>query len=88
MNEASGRAAAVERAVVDLMETRELEHRIGEEFAAVALDHSARGTTIWIEDPPVRARLHSEPAPPLGEALRVRLVRADPASRSLQFVRA
>ena len=88
MNEASGRAAAVERAVVDLMETRELEHRIGEVFGAVALDHSARGTTIWIDDPPVRARLHAEPAPPLGEPLEVRLVRADPASRSLQFARA
>ena len=58
---------------------------MGEVFRAVPLETDARGTIIQIDDPPVRARLHADPAPPLAEPLAVRLVRADPASRSLEF---
>ena len=85
MAESGQRAGQVERAVIDDVETRLLEHRIGERFTAVALEHDRRGSVIRIADPPVRARLHADPPPAAGDTLKVELVRADPASRSLEF---
>ena len=85
MAAADVRNGEVERAIVDDVETRVLEHRLGEEFTAVVVDIDARGARIQIADPPIRARLHATPAPELGASVRVRLVRADPAGRSLQF---
>ena len=61
MSEAGSRASQVERAIVDDMEVRTLEHRIGDRFTAVALDNDHRGTVIRIADPPVRARVHADP---------------------------
>ena len=85
MAETGSRAARVERAVVDDAEVRLLEHRVGEQFEAVALENDRRGTVIRIAEPPVRARLHADPQPAPGDRLAVTLVRADPASRSLEF---
>jgi exoribonuclease R len=85
MSEAGSRAARVERAVVDDMETRLLEHRIGERFGAVALENDRHGTVIRIAEPPVRARMHADPPPAPGNAVTVQLTRADPVSRSLEF---
>jgi exoribonuclease R len=85
MTEAGGLAARVERAAVDLMEARLLEHRIGETFRAIALENDRRGTVIRITDPPVRARLHADPQPQEGTVVEAKLVRADPVSRSLEF---
>ena len=64
---------------------RLLEHRVGERFDAVALENDRRGTVIRIAEPPVRARLHADPSPAAGDRVEVTLVRADPASRSLEF---
>ena len=58
---------------------------MGERFEAVALENDRRGTVIRIAEPPVRARLHADPQPAPGDRLAVTLVRADPASRSLEF---
>lgn len=85
MEDAGRRAASVERAVIDAAEIRMLEHRVGDAFSAVPLDHDRRGTVIQLVDPPVKARLHDTPEPELGEPVRVRLTRADPRSRSLEF---
>ena len=85
MGEAGSRAARVERAIVDDVETRVLEHRVGEQFTAVVLDNDRHGTVIRIADPPVRARMHADPAPAPGEIVAVQLTRADPVSRSLEF---
>jgi exoribonuclease R len=85
MAEAQTRAGRVEHAMIDLMETRLLEHRIGERFEATPLEDDRRGTVIQIAEPPVRARLHADPPPPLGRRVAVLLVRADPRSRSLEF---
>ena len=85
MTDAGSRAARVESAVVDDMEVRLLEHRLGEAFAAVALENDRHGTVIRIADPPVRARMHADPPPTPGDAVTVRLARADPVSRSLEF---
>ena len=85
MSEAGSRAARVERAIVDDVETRVLEHRVGERFTAVALENDRHGTVIRIADPPVRARMHADPAPAPGDIVAVQLTRADPVSRSLEF---
>jgi exoribonuclease R len=85
MAESGARAGQVERAIIDDVETRLLEHRIGERFQAVALENDRRGTVIRIAEPAVRARLHTDPPPNPGDLLTVELVRADPVSRSLEF---
>jgi exoribonuclease R len=85
MAESGARAGQVERAIIDDVETRLLEHRIGERFQAVALENDRRGTVIRIAEPAVRARLHTDPPPKPGDLLTVELVRADPISRSLEF---
>ncbi|MDX6495715.1 MAG: hypothetical protein QOE17_1701 [Gaiellales bacterium] len=85
MAESGARAGQIERAIIDAVETRLLEYRIGEHFQAVALENDRRGTVIRIAEPAVRARLHAEPPPKPGDLLTVELVRADPVSRSLEF---
>ncbi len=85
MEEAESRAGQVERAVVDDLEARLLEHRIGERFEAVVVDDDARGARLQIAEPPVRARLHGDRRIDPGTTLSVRLVAADPVGRSLRF---
>jgi len=58
---------------------------VGERFTAVALENDRHGTVIRIADPPVRARMHADPAPAPGDIVAVQLTRADPVSRSLEF---
>lgn len=85
MAQAAARAGQLERALVDEVEVRLLEHRVGETFSAAVTDVDKRGAHIWIADPLVRARVHSDPAPTPGSVVKVVLVRADPVSHSLQF---
>ena len=85
MEEAESRAGQVERAIVDELEARLLEHRVGERFDAVVVDHDARGARLQIAEPPIRARLHSDRRIDPGTTLAVRLVGADPLGRSLRF---
>ncbi len=70
-----------------------LAHRVGETFDAAVVDVDAPsngktrtrppGGTVALDDPPVRARCLGEL--PLGTRVRVRLVAADPATRSVAF---
>ena len=85
MEESEARAGQVERAVVDELEARELEHRVGERFDAVVVDDDSRGARLQIADPPVRARLRSGHRIEPGTTLPVELVAADPVGRSLRF---
>jgi exoribonuclease R len=85
MEEAESRAGQVERAIVDDLEARLLEHRVGEEFDAAVVEHDARGARLQIAEPPIRARLHSDRRFEPGTTLAVRLVAADPVGRSLRF---
>jgi exoribonuclease R len=85
MEQSEARAAQVERAVVDELEARELEHRVGERFDAVVVDDDSRGARLQIADPPVRARLRSDHRIEPGTTLPVELVAADPVGRSLRF---
>jgi exoribonuclease R len=87
MMESGRRARAYEHAVIDLVEARTLEGRIGERFEAVVLelDHDdPRVADIQIADPAVEARatgsgLH------VGEEITVALAQADPATRTIRF---
>jgi len=80
MAAAAQRAAAVDRACTDLVEATVLEHHVGEVFDAVALDKD----TVQLQEPAVLA--HCEGADlPEGEPVRVRLVVADPTTRTVRF---
>ncbi len=85
MERADDRAEQLELAIVDDVEARTLEHRVGDVFRGIIVDEDARGARLQIADPPVRARLHAEPPPALGARVRVRLVAVDPAARALRF---
>jgi exoribonuclease R len=86
------RANAASRGAVDLAESVILTDRVGGIFDAAVLDVDEprpngkprpAGGQIALDDPPVRARCEGEL--PLGERVRVRLVRADPAVRQVLF---
>jgi exoribonuclease R len=79
------RAHELERESVGLMEAAVLHGREGQEFDAVAveLDEKRGGGTVQLVDPAVRASC--EGRLPLGEAVRVRLVEADLARRTVRF---
>ena len=73
------RAAAVDRACTDLVEAAVLAPHVGSEFEGVALDDR----TVQLRSPAVVARAEGEL--PAGEDVRVRLVAADPATRTVRF---
>ncbi|TXS52709.1 RNB domain-containing ribonuclease, partial [Streptomyces sp. t39] len=89
MAEGARRANAVERACVDIVEAAVLKGRVGEEFDAVVVDVREKEPdvgTVQLEDPAVVARIEGDGAPlPLGERLRVRLTRAEPAGATVVF---
>lgn len=84
MTAATRRAAALERAVVDLVEAVLLQPRVGETFPAVVVDADERGGTVQLREPPVRGRCEGVGLP-LGEQVLVQVVEADPARRSVRF---
>ncbi|MFJ3934072.1 RNB domain-containing ribonuclease [Streptomyces sp. NPDC090029] len=82
------RAAAVERACVDLVEAAALRGRVGELFDGVVVevrDSEPDVGTVQLEHPAVVARIEGDGALPLGERLQVRLTRADPAEPAVVF---
>ncbi|MEV4810862.1 RNB domain-containing ribonuclease [Micromonospora avicenniae] len=89
-------ASAATRGAVELTEAVLLADRVGEIFDAAVLDVDAPpnarsrprppGGTVALDTPPVRSRCLGEL--PLGERIRVRLVTADPAGRTVLFERA
>ncbi|WP_455359440.1 RNB domain-containing ribonuclease [Streptomyces sp. SYSU K21746] len=89
MAEGSGRANAVERECVDLIETALLKDRVGEVFDAWVVDvkeHEPSVGTVHLEDPAVVARVEGGVQQlPLGERLRVRLTQADPGTATVLF---
>ncbi|MEU5552774.1 RNB domain-containing ribonuclease [Micromonospora sp. NPDC047793] len=87
-------ASAASRGAIDLAEAVLLAHRVGETFDAAVLDVDAPpngkgranrppGGAVALDDPPVRARCTGELT--LGTRVRVRLVAADPATRTVTF---
>ena len=88
MQRSSQRAHAYERAVLDLVEAGLLATRVGEEFSAVvvAVDQKdERHGTVMVREIGVEAPISGGEALPLGTDLRVRLVSADVATRTVVF---
>ena len=84
MAEADRRAHELERECVALMEAAVMHGREGEEFDAVAVETDPKGGgTVQLADPAVRASCDGEL--PLGDRVRVKLVEADVATRSVRF---
>jgi exoribonuclease R len=86
MAKADARDGQIERAVIDLAETALLADREGETFSAIVTETGESGARIQLCDLPVVARAQSPGAFP-GDAIQVRLLRADPVQRQLQFER-
>ena len=84
MERAETKAAHVDRAAIDLVETVVLRDRVGEEFVATVIDATGDRARIQLADPPVRGSVQVADAAP-GEDLTVRLAEADVAARRLQF---
>lgn len=84
MARAEDRAGQVDRAVVDLAEAAILAGREGEVFPAVVTDVDGSGARIQLCALPVIARTRADGLLP-GAPVQVRLDRADPARRQLQF---
>jgi exoribonuclease R len=87
MADSDRRAHALDRAVVDATEAWLLAGHEGEEYSAVVLESGRDSGTVALDSPAVRAPCAS-PDLPIGRRVRVRLERADPASRTVRFVRA
>lgn len=90
MAEGTRRAGQAERGCVDIVEAALLEDRVGELFDGTVVDVQEREPgvgTVQLETPAVVARIESGngAALPLGERLRVRLTRADPATAKVLF---
>ena len=84
MAKSGQRAAAIERAVVDLLECLVLRSRVGDVFPGVVVGVDERGTNVMITEPPVMTRIDGS-SPELGAAIDVRLTSADPAERRAVF---
>lgn len=83
------RANEFERAAIDLAEAVLLADRIGEEFngSVVEAGDGGRTGTVALDDPAVRARCDGTDLV-AGARLRVRLVEAEPSTRTVRFARA
>ncbi|WP_053851489.1 RNB domain-containing ribonuclease [Streptomyces sp. NRRL B-24085] len=82
MSEGGRRAAAVERACVDLVEAAVLKDRVGEVFDGCVVDldeHRPTVGTVQLETPAVIGRIDGEGLS-LGERLRVKVVESDPST--------
>jgi exoribonuclease R len=81
------RAHEIDRAIVDLAEAIVLAPRSDEELDAVVVESGSKGGAVQLLDPAVRAKCEGSDLP-LGERIRVRVVTADPATRTVLFRRA
>jgi len=80
------RANIVDRAVIDLAEAVMLAGREDEVFDAVVIDEDHRGVAVQVVEPAVMARVPAHGVDP-GDDVRVRLVKADPLTRTVEFMR-
>ncbi|KAA0273979.1 MAG: RNB domain-containing ribonuclease [Acidobacteria bacterium] len=80
MREGDRRAGAVERGVIDLVEALILAGREGQRFEGTVIDEG----TVQLADPAVRAEVTGG-CPDPGSTVEVELLRADPATRTVDF---
>jgi exoribonuclease R len=86
MADADRQANQIDRAVLDLVEAALLLGHEGDVFDAVVTDVDDRGARIQLPEPAVVARVTARGVEP-GDAVRVRLVAADPLERRVEFTR-
>ncbi len=86
MAKADRLGATVEREVIDLAEAVMLHGREGETFDALVVDDDPDGARIQLTTVAVKARVKAHGVQP-GDAVRVKLVKADPEARTVQFLR-
>lgn len=86
MRRGDSRANRVDRAAIDLAEAIVLQDQVGDVFDAVITDEDDRGVRIQIREPAVVARTTARRVDP-GDEIQVKLVAADPVSRSIDFER-
>jgi exoribonuclease R len=86
MARADARANQIDRAVIDMAEAVMLAGKEGEKFGAIVTDIGERGASIQLRDLPVTARVDASGLTP-GDAIDVRLTRADPRARQIAFER-
>ena len=79
-------AKRADREALDLAEAVVLHGHDGEVFDAVVTDEDQRGVQFQITEPATVARASAHRVDP-GDRIRVRLMRADPVSRTVVFVR-
>lgn len=84
MARAASQSGQIESSVIDLAEAVMLEGREGEVFPAIVTDRDERGARMQLRDMPIVARIDAPQAEP-GDALRVRLIAADPARQKVEF---
>jgi exoribonuclease R len=84
MAAADQRAHSLDRAVHDLAEALVLRPLMGRTFAATVVEADGTHGTVQLREPAVRARCRGSDLP-VGDAVTVRLVTADPATRTVEF---
>ncbi len=88
MRDSGRRANQYENAILNLAEAAMLASRVGETFAGVIVEvdekDDERGE-VNINDPAIEAKVTGSSPLPIGEAVTVKLTRADVATRSVQF---
>lgn len=84
MDRAAAREGQVDRAVLDLAEAIALAGHEGQQFDAVVTDVDERGCRIQIAEPAIVGRVGRDGHQP-GDELRVTLVEANPATRTIRF---
>ena len=84
MAESGHKAHALERACIDLVETVMMASHVGETFEGGVVETMKHGAIVQLRTPPVRARCDGEGLL-LGARVDVRLVTAEPATRTLLF---
>ncbi len=83
MERCEGRAANVDRAVIDLLEAVSLQHRIGEILIAEVID--VENGVVQITEHAIRARASKLSNVENGDTVRVRIDVADPTKRLVRF---
>lgn len=84
MGRANQHAHAVERAVIDLVESLLLSTHVGDVFHATVVDLEHDDASVLIREPAVIARIPAT-GRTLGEQLDIKVVAADPAARKIEL---
>ncbi len=83
MGQARRRDGALDRAMVDFVETMTMRDRVGEVFSGVVLSHGRSGANVQLRDPAVLTRIGSQPE--IGTEVSLRLDSVDINSRRMQL---